>query len=343
MKLSLLLLVLIVGLIACSQTSRKADWISDALSSIQSKRYPRVKAVNYWHENWNNSSTDKAQLRLDSSPEALEAYKKGIADDIFLTKIKLSTNSLKILPSSSGVYHCAFPDFGGTEDSVTLKRITDFENLVAKNIAWVTFADNWVGGISFPKDEVELIWNSGHLPYIKMMAFSTHEYSNGGMDSIYDLVSIASGKFDDDLRKWADDAKESGVPMLVCFGVEVNGKWFPWNGKWNGGAAKGPSNFISAYRHVVDVFRQQGANNISWVYHVNATSNPDEPWNSIASYYPGDKYVDWIGVSVYGAQSNKEARQYWERFREIMDVAYPKLTALSANKPICVSEFGVTE
>jgi beta-mannanase len=76
---------------------------------------------------------------------------------------------------------------------------------------------------------------------------------------------------------------------------------------------------------------------------VNAGSFPDEEWNSMASYYPGDDYVDWIGISVYGPQSRKQARQYWETFTDLMDEYYPELAALSSDKPLAVVEFGVTE
>lgn len=338
-----LIVTVLISFAGCWQESRKAEWITDALSAVQEGRYPRIRAVNYWHESWKEGWNNPADLRLDSSPQALQAYQEGISGSFFLTEITLSSDSLKILPPHSGVYHCAFPDFGGTEDTVTLDRITSFENLVGKDLAWVTFADNWVEGIDFPVDEVDLIWNSGHVPYIKMMTFSSYEYTEGGTDSIYDLASIAAGEFDDDLRQWADDAEASGIPMLVCLGVEVNGEWFPWNGKWNGGAQDGPQNFINAYQHVVTLFREQGADNVSWVYHVNAGSFPDESWNSMSSYYPGDDYVDWIGISVYGPQTRKEARSYWETFTEIMDIYYPELAALSADKPLAVVEYGVTE
>lgn len=348
-----LFIVFILLATGCSTGSRKADWITDALSSVREGRYPRIKALNYWHEDWENTAFSHTDLRLDSSEEALAAYQDGIADDLFLTEIKLSPDSLKVLPADSGVYHSAFPDFGNTEDSVTLSLVSDFEDLVGKKLAWVTFADNWVGGIDFPATEVELIYNSGHVPYIKMMAFSVHEYSEGAPDSIYSLQNIIDGQFDADLTRWADDAASSGIPMLCCFGVEMNGEWFPWNGSWNGGDTTdgygdpsepdGPERFKDAYIHIVELFRARGAENVNWVFHVNAGSHPDEAWNSMASYYPGDGYVDWIGISVYGPQTPREARQYWETFTEIMDTYYPELAALSDEKPLAVLEYGVVE
>lgn len=352
---TLFLIFSLLFLVGCSSENRKADWIRDALQSIRNGDYPRIKAINYWHETWKNSAWSTSNLRVDSSPspEALEAYREGIADTFFVTKIALSEDSLKVLPPDYGVYHCAYPEFGDSEDTVTAQRISDFQNLVDKVMAWVTFADNWVGGIDFPADEVALIWDGGHLPYIKMMAFSRYEYTEGATDSIYTLQRIIDGEFDDDLKKWAQDAKASSIPMMACFGVEVNGEWFCWNGSWNGGDTTdgygdpsqpdGPERFKDAYRHIVDLCRTEGADNITWMFHVNADSRPEADWNRMASYYPGDEYVDWIGISVYGPLTPKDGRKYWETFTWIMDTYYPELAALSADKPLAVVEYGVIE
>lgn len=105
-----------------------------------------------------------------------------------------------------------------------------------------------------------------------------------------------------------------------------------------------------AYRHIIDLFREEGVNNIAWAFHVFADepNNPDnnsnpknnESWIEITNYYPGGDYIDWIGASVCGSF---ERRAEWSYFTEILDDVYPKLTAISPNKPIAVFEFGVLE
>jgi hypothetical protein len=75
------------------------------------------------------------------------------------------------------------------------------------------------------------------------------------------------------------------------------------------------------------------------VFHANNDDVPGEDWNRLENYYPGDEWIDWIGVSVYGAQTPLE--EEWLSFREMMDAAYPRLAALSADKPILLLEFGV--
>ncbi len=243
----------------------------------------------------------------------------------------------KVLAPPSGIYHAAFPDFGGSEDRVSAARITAFNAIAGKRMAWAYFSQNWMDGIKFPRTSVQTIQASGSIPFIRMMPRST--WNEGGPDPVFTLQNILGGRFDADLAQWARDARDTRQPLMVEFGTEVNGDWFPWNGRWNGGAA-GPALFQATYRHIIDIFRAQGANNITWVFHVDAQPSPETQWNKMAAYYPGDDYIDWIGVSVYGAQAPGED---WQTFTAVLDSAYAELAAISPAKPIALLEFGVTE
>lgn len=254
----------------------------------------------------------------------------------------------KLLEPLRGMYHSAYPDFVGTEDRVSAARIRAFERLAGKPLAWVYFSDNWHDGIRFPAREVSAIQAAGRVPFVRLMARST--WRTGGPDPRYRLQRILAGRFDVELTEWFQAARDSGVPMLVEFGTEVDGVWFAWNGRWNGGGrttgygdpalADGPERFRDAYRHLVDLSRAAGADQLTWVFHVNDQSWPRRPWNTPQAYYPGDAYVDWIGVSVYGSQAPGE---YQGSFRRLLDAAYPRLCALSADKPLAVLEWGIAQ
>ena len=254
----------------------------------------------------------------------------------------------KLSPPLNGIYHSAFPDFGLSEDDVTKRAVIDFEKLVGKKIVWAYFSNNWYKGIEFPKREVELLHQIGVVPFIRLMPRSSlNIYVE---EEEFTLDNIINGIFDEKLGKWAEDAKETGIPILLEFGTEMNGNWFSWSGAQNGGGTltgykdpmqpDGPERFKDAYKHIVDIFRRVGATNITWFIHYADYSWPNEPWNKKKNYYPGDEYVDWIGVSVYGPLAPSEK---WMEFPDIMNDIYRELASLSSSKPIAVLEFGVME
>lgn len=264
-----------------------------------------------------------------------------------------ATTVQKLQPPPQGVYHSAFPDFGGSEDRVTAARVNSFERMVNKNIVWAPFSDNWgKSKIRFPENSVKILHSQGVIPYIRMMPRNQIEGSHEAKeaDPVYNLQRIIDGDFDASLRQWAREAKNSGIPIIIDFAPEMNGDWFSWSGKYNGGSIKnkysdpdladGPERYRDAYIHIIGIFREEGATNVTWVFHVNAKSFPEESWNNYNAYYPGDEYIDWIGFSVYGAITPDEE---WESFTQIMDSTYPKLEAVSPNKPLAVLEYGIIE
>jgi hypothetical protein len=261
----------------------------------------------------------------------------------------------KLRPPDKGIYHGAFPNFGGTEDTVRAQNINDFERKIGKKIVWAMFSDNWSAeGIEFPEKNVKIVHSLGIVPFIRMMP--RIDFRVGELDSKYTLQHIIDGSFDGELRKWASDAKRLKIPMVVEFGPEMNGNWFPWSGILNGAGKKdgygdakyvdGPERFKDAYRHIINLFKKQGVHNITWAFHTfppfekNEDSELYKKWNNIKNYYPGDDYIDWIGLSVYGAV---EQDSEWTSFTEILDNAYPVIAGISADKPLAVFEFGVAE
>ena len=136
-------------------------------------------------------------------------------------------------------------------------------------------------------------------------------------------------------------ARDFGKPFFVSFCNEMNGCWFPWSGCFYGGRDGGPEIFKKTWRHVVDRVRAKGADNILWVFHVNAFPAENDVWNMMASYYPGPGYVDWLGISVYGQQFRND--RAWAFFQDLIDWPLKELSAVDPKKPIMIAEFGVGE
>jgi hypothetical protein len=251
------------------------------------------------------------------------------------------------LPPAGQLYHGVFPGgVTGEEDDLTPEELRAYEQAAGKPAAWVYFSHNWYRDRRFPLETAQWIREAGSVPFIRLMLRNPPDQEDEA--PLFSLQAILDGEFDEDLRAWAAAARDFGTPLIVEFGTEVNGEWFPWNGAWNGGGElqgygdpdepDGPERFRDAYRHIISLARDEGADNITWVFHANDGDVPDEDWNRFENYYPGDEWIDWIGVSSYGVLT--PFADEWRVFRDEMDAVYPRLAALSPEKPVVLLEFG---
>lgn len=262
--------------------------------------------------------------------------------------VKTARRNLKVLPPIKAAFHGAYIGSGEAEDKVTSSNITRFEQLAGKQIAIGAFGNFW-GENYFPESQLKTVDSHGGIPLVLWYPWGKPYWEEEEYQPKYSLQSIIDGKHDTYIRKWARGARVYGRPMMLAFGLEMNGDWFPWSGVFQGGGktdsfgdptkADGPERFRAACQHIVRIFQQEKADNITWVFHANAGSYPKERWNDISDYWPGEAYVDWTGLSVYGAQYKDED---WVTFTEITNPAYHELCRLT-KKPLILAEWGVAE
>jgi len=242
-------------------------------------------------------------------------------------------------PPVGSLYQGVFP--GGKDGmgaDIRPKDVQEYQKAIGKRPTWVYFWNNWYESRAFPQATAAWIRKNGSVPYIRLMLLSSPEVPTP--DPLYTLENIIGGKFDPDFRQWMRDAKRFGTPLLAEYGTEVNGWWFPWSGLWNpenGSHAQSAARFQAAYRHIVQIAREEGALNIRWVFHICPWDEPLEDWNRLENYYPGDEWIDWVGFSVYGRQVPRD--KYAIPFRTQMDPAYGRVSKLTG-KPLIVCEFG---
>lgn len=145
------------------------------------------------------------------------------------------------------------------------------------------------------------------------------------------LAKIARGRYDGYLGDAARTAAAWEKPLMIRFGQEMNGAWYPWSPA-HGNPAR---SFVAAWRHIVRVFRREGADNVKWIWtpYVNANGRL-----GFTRFYPGDRYVDWVGLDGY----NWGGRFPWMSFRELYAGSYRKLLRLSS-RPVMIGEVGCGE
>lgn len=240
------------------------------------------------------------------------------------------------MPDVGFFYHGVYPGGRtGEEDDILPEDLAAYTRAAGRKVAWVYFSNNWYASRDFPLATAQWIRDEDSVPYIRLMLRSSIETDRA--EPIFTLEAIKQGEFDSDLRAWGKAAAAFKTPLMVEYGTEVNGSWFPWNAKWNGKQG-GADLFKEAYQHIIEVMRQAGANNILWGFHVDAYDDPQTQWNTLEAYYPGDNYIDFIGISAYGVQSPQDKE--WGSFTEAMDEVIPRISELAPKKSVFVVEFG---
>jgi hypothetical protein len=114
--------------------------------------------------------------------------------------------------------------------------------------------------------------------------------------------AIVAGTYDAQLKRQALATRALGRKILVRFNYEMTDNeentcftGFPVRSNTS---VSGPK-YVAAWKHVVDIFRANGATNAKWVWAPGHRTYTKPFWHA---FYPGDAYVDWIGVDYY----NKE-------------------------------------
>lgn len=162
------------------------------------------------------------------------------------------------------------------------------------------------------------------------VGFATSAERNGATTLIqispdaFSLTKIAQGKYDAYLRSFATAVKAFGGRVVLSFGHEMNGTWYPW-----GYRHASPKAFVAAWRHIVTVFRETGAKNVTWLWTVNITARlvpAPGPW------WPGSSYVSWVGIDGY----------FWYKAASFATVFAPTIIDVHqlTHDPILIAETG---
>jgi mannan endo-1,4-beta-mannosidase len=105
------------------------------------------------------------------------------------------------------------------------------------------------------------------------------------------VASIASGAYDEYLDLYADAVRSFGHAVVIGFGQEMNAPGYSW-----GYGQVPPRTFVAAWQHLVTLFRQQGADNVTWLWTIQADRPGTGP---IHSWWPGAQFVNWVGIDGF--------------------------------------------
>lgn len=227
----------------------------------------------------------------------------------------------KLVPATGSLFG-AFVDMQGgwRGNDAAQQDVTTFESQIGRKLGINHHYYGWTE--AFPSGLEEWDLANGRIPLISW---------NGT-----DLSSITNGSQDSLIRSRAQALKGLGREVFIRWCWEMNGDWSVCNASKNGGGA---AEFVAAWRHIHDLFVAEGATNAVWVWCVNAGSVPNEAWNAFDKYYPGEDYVDWVGIDGY----NWGSSQSWSSSTNLSSIVAPVYSAYASSKPIMVAETSSSE
>ena len=247
-----------------------------------------------------------------------------------------------VTTSSAAVYWGALVDgqAPSTENMQSGGVFDVFETRAQKKMSILHWGQPWkMNGSyqSFYAPWFDKVRSHGSIPLIDWSAWNL---GYGINQPDFSLSTIYAGAYDDYIQQWALSAKSWGHPFFLRFDWEMNGNWqFPWSEQLNGNQ---PGDYIKAWQHVHDIFKQNNVTNVTWVWCPNI-SGPTT--RSMASLYPGDAYVDWTCLDGY----NKEST--WLGFHTLFTGSginwlfnsYQEILAVAPTKPIMLGEVASLE
>lgn len=184
---------------------------------------------------------------------------------------------------------------GTAHDRQSQEKFLDLENKIGRKLAIDNDHEDWS---VFPNiDRVRWDRENGRE---SMLSWRIILDRNNPAKGCATADAIVAGAYDAQLKKQADLVKALGAPpIMVRFNYEMTNN--EENTCFTGFPVKSDlvragGKYVAAWKHVVDLFRSAGATNVQWVW---APGNKAFEKNRWRPFFPGNDYVDWIGVDDY--------------------------------------------
>jgi mannan endo-1,4-beta-mannosidase len=208
-----------------------------------------------------------------------------------------------------GVFEAGSPR--GTPPSY--ESIVQFSHMARQKPNLVAYYSGWAQ--PFNVSYARMLHSHGAIPFVQIDP------------SFAKVPAVAAGDYDTYLRSYADSVRDYGHAVVIGFGHEMNGNWYSWGYK-----NTSPTAFKAAWRHLVTVFRDEGAYNVTWLWTVN--QQRPSGTRPIRAWWPGSNYVTWVGIDGYYVRRS-------DTFGTVFGSTISQVRAITG-KPILLSEAGVS-
>jgi beta-mannanase len=182
----------------------------------------------------------------------------------------------------------------------------------------------------FVNEYLDDLWKAGFVPIVTLEPWSIEEISSSKL--------LKNNNLREQFRAWANQfakwiGPSSQRKLILRPAHEMNGSWYPWSAD----AGVNPVEYRRMWRAVYDIFQDKVlcSDDIRWLWSINAETTADV---DVAAYYPGDAYVDWVGVDGYNFGGSQDW-SVWRNPESVFERAFKKVRNIS-DAPLSVPEFG---
>jgi hypothetical protein len=219
----------------------------------------------------------------------------------------------RLIPENGAYLGARIEPRGGESQWDAVQRV---ESQIGRRFAIDHYYYQW--NDSFPNANQTRTVSEGRIPFIN--------WKSGSRWS-----AIANGSHDAEIRRHADAFNDFGSPAYLAFHHE------PENDLSSFGT---PNEYAAAFRHIVQVFRDRGVDNVAFVWNLMAWSFNPKSDRDPMDYYPGDGFVDFVGGDGYNWYPSRSTAE-WTSFEAIFQ--YINQFAVDRGKPWMVVEYGCLE
>jgi len=227
---------------------------------------------------------------------------------------------------------------------IRVEQLSDAGRAIGMKPEIVVFFMQWpeifeAGKSYFPRETFDLIWQSGAVPCLTWEPMTIR----ADQETAILADDILKGDYDDYLMAFALQSVRWPHPFIIRFAHEMNLDRYHWGTLKKDYGPESPAIYRKMFAYIVRFFRICGADNAIWCFCPNVDSvpnagkSPQNNWNTIEKYYPGDDIIDVFGLDGYNwfkigiAGSGRS-------FRAIFKTPVQCLKVMAPRKPLIVFE-----
>ena len=162
---------------------------------------------------------------------------------------------------------------------------------------------------------------------------------NAGLDSSKNPnFEVLDGQKDDVIRQFAQKIRDFGHPILFRLNNEMNTDWTSYSGMVT---LCDPDIYKAIHERVFRIFKEEGVQNVIWIFNPQYGDYPPNLWNNYLRYYPGNDQIQVLGITGYNTGNYYEevSAEVWRSFKDIYDECETLYTENFGNLPWMITEF----